>query len=101
MSQHPIPLLAIFNCMVNFYFIRWFKALYIPSLLFVSVTKVAYLFTSSGALPIAMALGAGAKSRTGMGIVVVGGVMFSLVLTLYVIPVMYIYLSKPKKHEHG
>lgn len=57
------------------------------------------LATSLGALPIALALGAGSKSRTGMGIVVVGGVLFSLVLTLYVIPVMYSYLSKPKKHE--
>jgi len=53
--------------------------------------------TALGALPIAMALGAGAKSRMGMGIVVVGGVMFSLLLTLYVIPAMYSYLSKKKK----
>ena len=53
--------------------------------------------TALGALPIALALGAGAKSRMGMGIVVVGGVMFSLMLTLYVIPAMYSYLSKKKK----
>ncbi len=56
------------------------------------------LATSLGALPIAMALGAGAKSRMGMGIVVVGGVMFSLILTLYVIPTMYSYLSKTRIH---
>jgi multidrug efflux pump len=52
--------------------------------------------TALGALPIALALGAGAKSRMSMGIVVIGGLMFSLILTLYVIPAMYSYLSKPK-----
>lgn len=55
--------------------------------------------TALGALPIAMALGAGAKSRMGMGIVIVGGIMFSLVLTLFVIPAIYSYLSKDKKHN--
>lgn len=55
------------------------------------------LATSLGALPIALALGAGAKSRMGMGIVVIGGLLFSLVLTLYVIPAMYSYLSKEHK----
>lgn len=54
--------------------------------------------TALGAMPIALALGAGAKSRMGMGIVVVGGILFSLVLTLFVIPAMYSYLSKDKKH---
>jgi len=53
--------------------------------------------TALGALPIALALGAGAKSRMSMGIVVIGGLMFSLILTLFVIPAMYSYLSKPKK----
>jgi multidrug efflux pump subunit AcrB len=57
------------------------------------------LATSLGALPIALALGAGSVSRMGMGIVVVGGVLFSLALTLFVIPAMYSYLSKEKKHE--
>lgn len=58
------------------------------------------LATALGALPIALALGAGAKSRMGMGIVVVGGVIFSLILTLYVIPAIYTYLSKEIKHEN-
>lgn len=53
--------------------------------------------TALGALPIALALGAGAKSRTALGVVIVGGVMFSLILTLYVIPAVYTYLSKEKK----
>lgn len=47
-----------------------------------------------GALPIAMALGAAAKSRIGMGVVIVGGTVFSLILTLFVIPGIYSYWSK-------
>ncbi len=55
------------------------------------------LATALGALPIAMSFGAAAKSRMGMGIVVVGGVMFSLILTLFVIPAIYSYLSREHK----
>ncbi|NUQ82988.1 MAG: efflux RND transporter permease subunit [Bacteroidetes bacterium] len=44
------------------------------------------LATVLGALPIAMALGAGAESRVSMGIVIIGGLLFSLVLTLFIIP---------------
>ncbi|MFN6037146.1 MAG: efflux RND transporter permease subunit, partial [Bacteroidota bacterium] len=58
------------------------------------------LATALGALPIALALGAGSKSRMGMGIVVIGGLIFSLALTLYVIPAMYSYLSSAKKNEN-
>ncbi|HEX3020077.1 MAG TPA: efflux RND transporter permease subunit [Chitinispirillaceae bacterium] len=50
-----------------------------------------------GSLPIALALGAGAESRISMGIVIIGGLLFSLVLSLYVIPVMYTYLSESDK----
>lgn len=52
-----------------------------------------------GALPIAMALGAAAKSRIGMGVVIVGGTMFALVLTLFVIPAIYSMWSKEHKHN--
>jgi len=55
--------------------------------------------TALGALPIALAVGAGAKSRMGMGIVIVGGILFSLILTLFVIPAIYSYLSKDKSHH--
>ncbi|MBX7182998.1 MAG: efflux RND transporter permease subunit [Bacteroidia bacterium] len=55
--------------------------------------------TALGALPIALALGSGSKSRTGMGIVVTGGVLLSLILTLYVIPAMYSYMSKEFKPQ--
>lgn len=54
------------------------------------------LATSLGALPIAISLGAASQSRMGMGIVVIGGLMFSLLLTLFVIPSMYSYISKKK-----
>lgn len=50
-----------------------------------------------GALPIAMALGAAAKSRMSMGIVIIGGTLFSLVLTLYVIPAIYSMWSRAHK----
>ncbi len=55
------------------------------------------LAMSLGALPIALSLGAAATSRIPLGIVIVGGILFSLVLTLYVIPAMYSYLSSRKK----
>jgi multidrug efflux pump len=52
-----------------------------------------------GALPIALSLGAAATSRIPLGIVIVGGIIFSLVLTLFVIPAMYSYLSTEKKRN--
>lgn len=55
--------------------------------------------TALGAMPIALSLGAGSSSRTAMGIVIVGGILFSLVLTLYVIPAVYSYLSGKPKHD--
>lgn len=54
--------------------------------------------TVLGILPIALALGAGAESRTSMGIAVIGGLIIGSFLTLYVIPAMYSYLS-PEKSE--
>ena len=57
------------------------------------------LATSFGALPIALSLGAAAASRVPLGIVVVGGIIFSLILTLFVIPAVYTFLSGKHKHE--
>jgi multidrug efflux pump len=55
------------------------------------------LATVLGALPIALALGAAATSRIPLGVVVVGGLLFSLVLTLFVIPAMYTFLSGQRR----
>ncbi|MFA4864082.1 MAG: efflux RND transporter permease subunit, partial [Bacteroidales bacterium] len=55
------------------------------------------LATALGALPIAMALGASSQSRIPMGITIIGGLIFSLVLTLFVIPALYTYLSRNVK----
>jgi len=55
------------------------------------------LAMSLGALPLALSLGASATSRIPLGIVIVGGIMFSLILTLFVIPAMYSFLSGKKK----
>ncbi|MCK0159181.1 efflux RND transporter permease subunit [Allomuricauda sp. F6463D] len=49
-----------------------------------------------GAMPIAMSLGAASTSRTGMGVVIIGGTMFSLVLTLFIIPALYQMWSRKK-----
>jgi HAE1 family hydrophobic/amphiphilic exporter-1/multidrug efflux pump len=57
------------------------------------------LATALGALPIALSLGAAASSRVPLGIVVVGGLMFSLLLTLLVIPAIYTYVSGKHKKD--
>ncbi len=55
------------------------------------------LATSLGALPIALSLGAASTSRIPLGVVVVCGILFSLILTLFVIPAVYTYISSKHK----
>ncbi|RYD58775.1 MAG: efflux RND transporter permease subunit [Sphingobacteriales bacterium] len=57
------------------------------------MTSLAMIF---GALPLAMSLGAASTSRIPLGIVIVFGVFFSLVLSLFILPVVYTYLSRRK-----
>ncbi|MDR0713966.1 MAG: efflux RND transporter permease subunit [Bacteroidales bacterium] len=58
------------------------------------MTSLATIF---GILPIALALGAGAESRVSMGIAVVGGMLFGTILTLFIVPVMYTFLTAKKR----
>ncbi|MBS1773341.1 MAG: efflux RND transporter permease subunit [Bacteroidetes bacterium] len=60
------------------------------------MTSLAMIF---GALPIAMSLGAASTSRKPLGIAIVGGILFSLLLSLFIVPVMYTFLSRKKKTE--
>jgi HAE1 family hydrophobic/amphiphilic exporter-1 len=52
-----------------------------------------------GTLPIALGIGAGAESRQPLGLAVVGGLVFSQIITLYVTPVIYVYLDAIKKRK--
>jgi len=58
------------------------------------------LATALGALPIALALGSAGKSRIPLGIVIIGGLMFALILTLFVVPALYSYISRKKSVTH-
>lgn len=58
------------------------------------------LATVLGAVPLAISLGGTANSRIPMGMVIIGGLLFSLILTLFVIPALYTYISsKTRRHE--
>ena len=64
----------------------------------IMMTTLAAIF---GAVPIALGAGAGAELRQPLGIAVVGGLCFSQLLTLYITPVIYIYLDKIDSYISG
>ena len=55
------------------------------------------LATILGIMPLALGLGEGAQSRVSMGIAVVGGMVFSTFLTLFVVPAIYSFISSETK----
>jgi multidrug efflux pump len=56
--------------------------------------------TTLGALPIAIAFGSAGTSRVPLGIVIIGGMLFSLILTLFVVPALYSYISRIKRNSN-
>ena len=54
-----------------------------------------------GALPLALGLGVGSELRQPLGIAIVGGLIFSQLLTLYTTPVMYLYLDRRRLWFEG
>ncbi|MGC1878301.1 MAG: efflux RND transporter permease subunit [Rhabdochlamydiaceae bacterium] len=52
-----------------------------------------------GAIPVAIGIGAGAETRRGLGLVIAGGLLFSQFLTLYITPIIYLYLDRLRSRK--
>ncbi len=71
-----------------------YEAVYQGALIRFRPIMMTTFAASMGALPIALGLGAGAQARQPLGLIIVGGLIFSQFVTLFLTPVMYIYLDK-------
>ena len=63
--------------------------------------KKTTISTQFGAVPLALAAGAGAEARQQIGWVIVGGMSFGTLFTLFVVPVVYLLLSGKHSGEHS